>query len=159
MLEFRTILAGDAEGIAAVREMFEEYQRELGVDLCFQSFQEELETLPGKYGPPSGVLYLGFQDGELAACGALRPLEAGVSEVKRVYVRPAFRRMGIARALSERLVADAVTLGYEVVKLDTLERLTGALAMYRSLGFTEIPAYNFNPEPDIVYMQKRLIRG
>ena len=154
MLEFRLILAHDTEGIATTRLMFEEYQRELGIDLCFQSFQEELDTLPGKYGPPSGTLYLLYVDRELAGCGALRPIEEGVCEIKRIYIRPNFRRMGLARAISLKLLQDASDLGYQTVKLDTLARLQGAVPIYRSLGFVETTPYNFNPEEDIVYMER-----
>lgn len=133
--------------------MFEEYQRELGVDLCFQSFQEELDGLPGKYAPPRGVLYLWREAAEVGACGALRPLEDLECEIKRLYVRPQFRRRGIARILSEQLIADAKSLGYHRVKLDTLRRLEGAVRLYNDLGFRETDAYNFNPEADILYME------
>lgn len=149
------MIPGDEQGIRSAREMFLEYQQELGVDLCFQSFDEELATLPGKYGPPLGLLLLGRSaDDRLAACGALRPLEERVCELKRIYVRPEFRRQGIARDLSLRLIQFGIDRGFRHCRLDTLRRLAGAIQMYEGLGFYEIAPYNFNPEPDIVYMEK-----
>lgn len=151
----RTVVQETRSDPDVARALFEEYQAELGVDLEFQSFRDELATLPGKYAPPRGVLYVVFVDGAPAGCGALRPLD-DIAEIKRVYVRPAFRRRGIARELSERLIADAARLGYRAVRLDTLRRLAGPLDLYRSLGFAEIPPYNENPEPDIVYLERTL---
>lgn len=156
MLRFRLILPDDSEGLQTIREMFEEYQRALGIDLCFQSFQEELDGLPGKYGPPTGTLYLVYDEDGLGACGALRPLEDGACEIKRLYVRPSHRRRGIARSLSLKLLEDAKSLGYSTVKLDTLARLPGAVPLYQSLGFAETHPYNFNPEADIVYMERQI---
>ena len=156
MLKWLRVIPDDAVGIAAAREMFEEYQRELGIDLCFQGFQDELETLPGHYGPPSGCLYLVHFNSELAACGALRQLEPGVCELKRIYVRPAFRRMGIALKLSMSLMTFGIENGFKVCRLDTLRRLEGAVEMYAAMGFKEIEPYNHNPELDIVYMERAL---
>jgi ribosomal protein S18 acetylase RimI-like enzyme len=153
-LTLHVVLPGEAAEIAVVRALFVEYQRELDVDLCFQSFQEELDTLPGKYGPPGGVLYIGSVNGDVAACGALRPLDDGVCEIKRVYVRPGFRRRGIGRKITLRLMEDSAQIGYSVCRLDTLRRLAPALAMYEELGFVETQPYNFNPEPDIVYLER-----
>lgn len=156
MLEFRRVLPGDDEAISLAREMFLEYQKELGVDLCFQAFEAELAGLPGAYGPPLGALYLVSREGRLAACGGVRSLGKGICELKRLYVRPDFRRQGIARQISERLMDDGRAAGHTVCRLDTLARLAPALEMYRALGFEEIPAYNYNPEPDIVYLERRL---
>ncbi len=149
-------MPGDAEKISRTRAMFLEYQDEIGVNLCFQSFDEEMATLPGAYGPPMGCLMLVFSDGELAACGGLRPLEEGICELKRIYVRPAFRRLGIAVRLSMKLMTFGIEQSYSVCRLDTLRRLAGAVEMYAGLGFKVIEAYNYNPEPDIVYMERRL---
>ena len=156
MLNLQLVSPSDGKQIAIVRAMFNEYQAELGVDLCFQSFQEELESLPGKYGPPGGTLYLGYLDDQVAACGGLRALDDGACEIKRVYVRPHFRRMGFARAMTLRLIDDGGRLGYTLCRLDTLRRLAAAVALYEGLQFKETQPYNFNPEPDIVYMERSL---
>jgi GNAT superfamily N-acetyltransferase len=142
--------------VGSVREVFVEYQAELGIDLCFQDFEEELAGLPGKYGPPRGAILLVFDGDLLAACGALRDLGDDVAEIKRLYVRPEFRRKGFARRISVQLLDQARDFGYADVRLDTLRRLAGARELYESLGFAEIEPYNFNPEPDIVYMELRL---
>jgi putative acetyltransferase len=155
-MSFVRVLPGDEPEIGETRELFLEYQRELGIDLCFQGFEGELASLPGKYGPPSGQLVLVKELGRAVACGALRDLGDGVCEIKRIYVRPEARRRGLAREISEWLMGCARSAGYVRVRLDTLRRLTGALELYRRLGFEEIEAYNFNPEPDIVYMERGL---
>ncbi len=146
----------DRERIETVRELFAEYQQELGIDLCFQGFPEELAGLPGKYSPPSGCLIL-VSDGESAvACGALRDIGDGICELKRIYVRPAARRRGLARTISERLIAYGREAGYRAARLDTLRRLAGAIELYEQLGFRFIEPYNYNPEDDIVYMELAL---
>lgn len=156
MLSFRSVDRGDAALIETVRTMFREYAQELGIDLCFQGFEEELIHLPGNYGPPGGCLLLGLVAGEAAACGALRDLGDDVCELKRIYVRPAFRGHGGGRTMSQELLRRAEQMGYRAARLDTLARLEPALALYRSLGFREIPPYNYNPEPDIVYFERPL---
>lgn len=158
MIRLVEVDGADPRLIDIARELFLEYQAGLGIDLCFQSFEEELSSLPGKYGPPSGKLLVVFNQDHPLACGAIRPLEAGVAEIKRIYVRPEGRRRGLAREISTRLIDFAREQGYERVRLDTLARLSGAVELYRSLGFVDIPAYNFNPEEDIVYMELRLSR-
>jgi GNAT superfamily N-acetyltransferase len=139
-----------------IRTMFSEYQRELGVDLCFQGFAEELAGLPGKYAPPSGGILVAEQEGEIAACAALRDIGDGIAEIKRLYVRPAYRRRGLARTMTRQLLDRAEEIGYRRVRLDTLLRLPGPVDLYAGMGFREIPAYGFNPEPDIVYMELAL---
>jgi putative acetyltransferase len=153
--EFVAVGPGDPR-VETVRELFVEYHKELGIDLCFQSFDEELASLPGKYAPPSGLLLLVVEDGRPVGCGALRDLGEGICELKRIYVRPEARRRGLARMISEKLIEFGRAAGYKVARLDTLMRLKGAVPLYEQLGFTEIPAYNFNPEPDIVYMERLL---
>jgi len=143
----------DPELIPIVRELFSEYQAGLGVDLCFQGFQEELASLPGKYARPEGELYVLFSSEEPIGCGALRPIAPGVAEIKRMYLRPEARGLGEGRRLLQRLVSDARARGYAQVKLDTLARLIPAVELYRSEGFRETIPYNANPEADILYFE------
>lgn len=138
------------------RELIQEYQRQLGVDLCFQGFDQELADPLSKYGPLRGTILLALWDGVVAGCGALQDLGEGVAELKRIYVKPEFRRKGIARSISEELIRFAEGKGYQTVRLDTLRRLAGASELYRELGFAEIAPYNYNPEADIVYFEKPL---
>jgi GNAT superfamily N-acetyltransferase len=159
LMRFHLVEAGDAKGVADARLLFEEYQVELGLDLCFQGFAEELASLPGKYAAPAGRLYVAYLADQPIACAALRPLdEPGVAEVKRMYVRPHHRGEGIARELLLLLIKAAETYGYARLRLDTLRRLEPAVRMYQAFGFTEIAPYNYNPEPDIVYMERPLHR-
>lgn len=142
----------------AVRELFREYQAWLGLDLCFQSFEEELATLPGRYARPSGRLLLAEAEGRLAGAVALRALgEDGVCEMKRLFVREWAKGRGIGRALVERVVAEAREAGYRAMRLDTLRgRMPQANHLYDALGFREIPAYYENPEPNVRYLERKL---
>lgn len=143
--------------IASARELFLEYAKWLGFSLCFQGFDQELATLPGKYAPPEGRLLLARFDGELAGCGALRPLGAGICEMKRLYVRPTFRGRKLGLKLATKLIEEARFVGYEFMRLDTLpSQMAEALKMYRELGFYEIPAYCDNPQPGPCYLELRL---
>jgi len=143
----------DPGEMAEVRALFEEYAAELGIDFCFQGFRDELAALPGKYAAPGGCLLLARVDGSLAGSVALRPLEEGVCEMKRMYVRPAFRGRGLGRALAERVLAEGREMGYQRMRLDTLARLTRAVALYRALGFVEIEPYYVNPVPGVVFLE------
>jgi ribosomal protein S18 acetylase RimI-like enzyme len=145
--------AGDLE---LARALFREYQRAIGVDLCFQGFDAELAALPAGYARPGGRLLLAWRGEALAGCGALRPLEPGVAELKRMWTRPAHRGQGVARAVAEALLAAARAEGYRVVRLDTLESMSAARALYRSLGFVEIGPYYPNPLPGVVYLERAL---
>ncbi|HTQ11929.1 MAG TPA: GNAT family N-acetyltransferase [Fimbriimonadaceae bacterium] len=149
-------VAPESDLVSEARDLFVEYQTELGIDLGFQGFEEELAGLPGKYAAPSGVLLVVQEDGKAIGCGALRDLGDGVCELKRIYVRPSARRRGLARAISRRLLDFARQAGYKRARLDTLRRLPGAVELYRSLGFEFIEPYNFNPHPDIVYLERGL---
>ena len=148
------IQASSSAQIAQVRELFLEYAKSLGFSLCFQNFEQELATLPGHYAPPKGRLFLAEYEGQPAGCAAMRTLEPGICEMKRLYLRPAFRGKGIGRALAERLVADARQAGYRAMRLDTVEPvMQEAVTMYRRMGFREIPAYCQNPIAGALYME------
>ncbi len=138
--------------LRAVRALFEEYAAWLDEDLCFQGFAEELASLPGKYAPPDGRLFIATVDGRPAGCIALRRLDAGTGEVKRLYVRPEGRGLGIGSALARRVVDEARTVGYERLVLDTLERMSSARKIYESLGFRRTAPYYVNPLDGVVYM-------
>ena len=157
-IELRT--PDSPELLDAARTIFREYADGLGVDLCFQSFEEELAALPGEYAAPGGVLVLAFVDGEVAGCGALRPLAeadyANSCEMKRLYVRPAFRRLGLGRILAEALVDGGRRAGYSAMLLDTLDDMEAARELYASLGFEEIPPYYYNPIPGAHYLKAQL---
>lgn len=134
-----------AEELAEVRAIFREYAEWVGDAICFQAFERELAGLPGRYGPPEGRLLLAFSGAELAGCVALRRLSAEAGEVKRLYVRAAFRGGGLGLALMKAVIAAAREVGYALLRLDTLPRMEGAIRMYRGLGFREIPRYGDNP--------------
>lgn len=144
------------EDMSTARTLFLEYAAWLKVDLCFQGFDQELAALPGKYAPPQGRLLLASVGGEPAGCIALRPLEPGVGEVKRLYVRPAFRGRGIAKRLARELLDAARAIGYTSLRLDTLSFMREAAALYRSLGFVQRAPYYDNPLQGVVYMELML---
>ena len=145
---------------AAARQIFREYADSLGIDLDFQNFEAELSDLPGDYAEPGGALLLAYCDGELAGCGALRPLpeidEANACEMKRLYVRRAFRRFGLGRLLAQALIDLARGCGYSAMLLDTLDTMETARELYASLGFEEVPPYYFNPIPGAHYLRVAL---
>jgi putative acetyltransferase len=146
--------AATAEQVAQVRELFLEYAQSLAFSLCFQSFDRELAALPGDYAPPRGRLLLATVDGRPAGCVALHPLQGEICEMKRLYVRPEFRGRHLGRALADRIIAEACAIGYTHMRLDTVEPLMPrAVAMYRALGFREIPPYRPNPIAGAVYME------
>jgi len=145
-------LIADADDVDLVRTLFREYADALGVDLSFQGFEEELAALPGGY---DAVLVARLGD-EPAGCVGVRPLEPGVCEMKRLYVRPVARGSGLGRALAEAVVARARVLGYARMRLDTLPQMGAAQELYRSLGFVEIPPYRHNPVPGTTYLELEL---
>jgi putative acetyltransferase len=133
------------DDVEAVRELFREYQAGLGVDLGFQSFEAEVAELPGAYSPPRGRLLVARSDGVMAGCVALRIFEEDACEMKRLYVRPPFRATGVGRQLAERVIAEARSIGYRRMYLDTLPSMRRAQTLYEALGFRDIPAYRHNP--------------
>jgi GNAT superfamily N-acetyltransferase len=144
--------------IEQVRRLFSEYNEFLGVDLSFQAVDRELETLPGDYAPPAGTLLLAENRHGAAGCVGLRPLQGTVCEMKRLFVRPAFRGTGLGRKLAVRIIETAVGTGYRRMRLDTLDRLTAAGGLYASLGFFKIPPYYENPLPGVTYWELDLTR-
>jgi ribosomal protein S18 acetylase RimI-like enzyme len=139
-----------------VRVLFLEYASTLGFDLHFQDFDREVAALPGPYSPPRGALLLAGAEGAAAGCVALRPLDDLACEMKRLYVRPAWRRRGVGRLLCDAVIARAQNLGYATMKLDTVPEMTEAIALYRSLGFRPVEPYRFNPIPGALYMELTL---
>jgi len=140
--------------IEQARSLFLEYGSSLGFSLCFQSFDEELKNLPGAYGPPSGRLLLARYADHAAGCVALRKLEAGICEMKQLYVRPGDRGRGLGQMLVERVIAEARAIGYERMRLDTIESaMKDAIALYRRMGFQEIAPYSAIPLESALWME------
>jgi ribosomal protein S18 acetylase RimI-like enzyme len=151
------VQAGSPGQIAQSRELFLEYAQSLGVNLCFQNFEEELAGLPGYYAPPDGRLLLAEYNGQLAGCVALHQWEPNVCEMKRLYLRPTFRGKGLGRILAETIIAEARNIGYRSMRLDTIEPIMkDAVEMYRKLGFREIAPYRPNPIEGAMYMELQL---
>jgi putative acetyltransferase len=146
-----------AAQIEQARELFLEYAESLGFSLCFQSFDQELATLPGDYAPPSGRLLVAEYRSGLAGCVALHRINPGICEMKRLYLRPQYRGKGLGRLLAETVIAEARAAGYGKMRLDTVEPvMPNAVAMYRRLGFKEIEPYRPNPIAGALYMQLEL---
>ena len=145
--------ARSPEHIRLVTELCEEYVAELGLSLEFQGFHQEMERMPGEYAPPAGHLLLGLVAGESAGCVGLRPLEPKICEMKRLYVRPAYRHCGLGKELVLAILSKARELQYRHIRLDTLERMCAANNLYAELGFRDIPAYCHNPLRGARYME------
>jgi putative acetyltransferase len=148
---FQDVTAGPE--IESIRDLFLEYEKSLGISLCFQDFDAELAALPGEYVPPGGRLLLARVGGRNAGCVALRRIDATSSEMKRLFVRPEFRGLGLGRRLATECIETARRLGYARLRLDTLPVMRAAQVMYRTLGFYEIPPYRPNPVQGTVYLQ------
>lgn len=150
-------LVHTSEDVATIRTLFLEYQADLGVDLCFQGFASELDTLPGDYAAPGGGLLLACVDGAPAGCCAFRPLissdHLNACEMKRLFVRRAFRGFGLGRQLVERIMTLAQLAGYTTMLLDTLSDMETARAMYQEAGFVEVPPYYHNPLAGAHYLK------
>jgi GNAT superfamily N-acetyltransferase len=155
------IVPADPSLLPVVRELFQEYAASLGVDLEFQGFTEELNGLPGDYAPPAGRLLVGLEADRPAGCVALRPMEADVCEMKRLYVRPDSRGAGWGRRLAARVVDEAKSAGYRRMRLDTLPGMTRAAELYQTMGFQPIPPYRYNPVPGALFLELDLtaLRG
>jgi putative acetyltransferase len=152
--DFSFTQAETLEQIAQARELFLEYEKSLGFSLCFQNFDKELANLPGDYAPPEGRLLLGRYEGQLAGCVALHKLTDNICEMKRLYLRPQFRGKGLGRALADRIIAESRAIGYQCMRLDTVEPvMKDAVAMYRRVGFKEVPPYCNNPLAGALYME------
>jgi ribosomal protein S18 acetylase RimI-like enzyme len=152
-MSIQIIEATTPEHIAAARRLFEEYAATLDFELCFQNFAAELEALPGAYAPPRGCLLLACAGNEVAGCVALRPLELHICEMKRLYVREAWRGCGVGRALGAAIVQRAQQRGYKAMRLDTIATMRPAISLYKALGFQEITAYYENPLQDVCYFE------
>lgn len=133
-----------------------EYAYSLEFNLGFQDFEEEIADMYGHYGPPGGCILLAFYSDKPAGCVALRNLEEGVCEMKRLYVKPEFRGSGIGKRLSEKIIEEAKRIGYEKMRLDTLASMKEAISIYRKLGFHDIEPYRYNPFNHAVFLEKKL---
>ena len=152
--------AVNPDQVEHARALFLEYAESLGFSLCFQSFDKEVAGLPGDYSPPGGRLLLAEHEGKIAGCVALHKLGDGVCEMKRLYVRPEFRGKALGRALAKHVIVEARALGYTRMRLDTIVgKMDSAIALYRELGFREIPPYRENPIPGAIYMEIKLDGG
>lgn len=145
--------------LTQARKIMREYQVSLGIDLCFQNFEQEMLNLPGKYAPPEGRLYLSYVDEKLIGCVTLRPLQELQCEIKRLYVRPEFRGRSFGKELLEKVLAEAGNIGYLQVFLDTLPTMAAAQKLYYSFGFRKIEPYCFNPIEGTVFMRLDLQNG
>lgn len=150
------VAAHSEQDLHIIRELFQEYADSLEIDLCFQHFREELATLPGKYAPPAGRLLVARHDGAAAGCAALRQIDADTAEMKRLYVRPAFRRTGIGRLLAQAIIECAQEIGYARIRLDTMATMKEAISLYQSLRFRPIPAYYVNPSGSAEFFELKL---
>ena len=151
------VQAQSPEDIDRARELFAEYAAWLGINLCFQNFEKELAELPGEYVPPTGRLFLAFAGDQISGCVALRRLEEGTCEIKRLFVRPEFRGKGLGSELTQAVIDAAREIGYERMRLDTLpSKMDRAIAMYRALGFREIEAYYRHPVAGATCMELSL---
>jgi len=142
--------------LEAVRTLFREYERWVDAPACFAGFERELAELPGEYAPPGGALLLALEDGAPAGCAGLRALPDGAAEMKRLYVRAAFRGRGIGRRLAEAVIAAARAAGRPALRLDSLPKMRAALAMYAGLGFVPRAPYSTDPTPGALFFERPL---
>jgi len=154
--EPRIIPAETHQEFEQVRELFREYADGTGACECFEGFGKEIGGLPGPYSPPTGQLLLAELDRRSAGCVALRKLDDGISEMKRLYVRPSFRGRHLGRQLAEAIITEARRIGYRAMRLDTLSSMSAARALYQSLGFCAIPRYNETPGAGVIHLELKL---
>ncbi len=152
------ILATTSEDYAQAKGLFEAYQNFLGIDLSFQGFAAEVNSLSTIYGPPRGALLLARVQMDPVGCVGLRDLGDDIAEMKRMYVLPLFQGQGIGKALTIRFMAAAKLLGYDAIRLDTIPRLETAVGLYRRMGFREIEAYRHNPDPTALFLELKLMK-
>jgi ribosomal protein S18 acetylase RimI-like enzyme len=152
--------AKDESDYMDTRKLFIEYASSLDFDLCFQGFDEELNSLPGKYSPPHGVILLAKIADKIAGCVGLRKIENNICEMKRLYVKPEFRGKGIGKILIENVITESKKTGYLKMKLDTIEeKMQTAVKLYREFGFYEIKKYTYNPDPHTLFMELDLSKS
>ena len=154
MIEF--VMVEKEEHIDEIKMLFVEYANSLNFNLCFQDFNRELKELPGEYARPNGRLILAKDKESYVGCVGLRKLEDGICEMKRLYVKPEYRRKGIGRSLAERIISEAKLIEYERMRLDTISNMTEAISLYETLGFVEIGPYRANPIKGAVYLELKL---
>jgi len=151
---YEILPANNAELLTEVQRLFLEYEKWLNVDLCFQGFEEEVNSLPGKYSPPDGRLYIAKDNSSYIGCIALRKIEDGICEMKRLYLTEAARGKGIGYKMIELIIQDAKDIGYKVMRLDTIkEKMPKAVSLYKSFGFKETKPYYHNPNPHTLFME------
>jgi len=155
-ISVRLALANSQEQVKLIHEQFLEYAKSLNFDLCFQGFDKELAGLPGEYAPPDGCLILAYCNEKVAGCVGLRKVADGVCEMKRLWVRPGFRGKKIGRRLADDIISIVRKSGYHTMKLDTIDSMTEAINMYKSMGFSETSAYRYNPIEWARYMELKL---
>jgi ribosomal protein S18 acetylase RimI-like enzyme len=152
----RLFSARTTEDFSRARDLFGEYASSLQFDLDFQNFEEELAGLPGGYAPPEGRLLLAWVQDQVAGCVALRKIDREICEMKRLYVRPSFRRLGVGRILTLAIIQEARKIGYSRMRLDTVPAMKEAQILYESLGFQKIPSYCYNPVPGAIFLELNL---
>jgi ribosomal protein S18 acetylase RimI-like enzyme len=157
MQNFTINAAQSVPELTATAALFRAYAASLDIDLGLQGFAAELAALPGPYAAPEGAILLAKQGDHVLGCIALKRLKPGIAEIKRLYVRPQARGQGVARALVRAMLQEAAELGYREIKLDTLPHMTTAIALYRALGFDDIPPYGSHPYPGLVTLGKKLV--
>jgi ribosomal protein S18 acetylase RimI-like enzyme len=156
-MNVKITLVETSEDLEGIRTLFREYATTLGFDLSFQDFDEEVESLPGRYAPPEGCLLIAVQDQDILGCVALRKSEGTVCEMKRLYVPSSHRGRGIGRTLAKAVITKSRDMGYTKMRLDTIPSMKEAIALYRSLGFRDTDPYCYNPVPGAMYLELDLL--